>query len=396
MNLKSLSIALLCAAATNAYSQDDLINKVKDNGSTSSAAGYQFETLIDLEATPVKNQGRSGTCWSYATTSFIESEMIRMGKEPVDLSEMFTVRQVYLDKAEKYVRLHGHLNFAQGGALPDVLHVIRKYGAVPQEVYEGLNYGTEINNHGELESILKAQLDQVIKNPNKELSPSWKKAFVSTLDAYLGEYPEEFTWKGKTYTPRSFADEVVGIKPEEYVQVTSFRHHPMHEEVVIQVPDNWTWATSYNVELEEMEEAVDHSLENGYSVSWATDVSEKGFSLKNGLAIVPEKDFDDMDEDEREALFNAPNPQLVVDANIRQEAYDNYTTTDDHGMQITGKVKDQNGGEYYIIKNSWGERENDYRKGYIYASKPFFRYKTIAVLMHRDALPKDLKKKLDI
>ncbi len=393
---KTVAIFALCTASMSLMAQDELINAVKDNGKDNAEAGFQFETLIDLETTPVKNQGRSGTCWSYATTSFIETEMIRNGREPVDLSEMFTVRQVYLDKAEKYVRLHGHLNFAQGGALPDVLYVIRKYGAVPQEVYEGLDYGTDINNHSELERILKAQLDQVIENPNKQLSTSWRKAFVATLDAYLGEYPESFEWKGKTYTPRSFADEVVGIDPDDYVQVTSFTHQPMHEEVYIQVPDNWAWATAYNVSLAEMEDIVDHSLEKGYSVSWATDVSEKGFSLKNGMAIVPEKEYDDMTKEEREAMFDGPAAELAVDQEVRQRAYDNYQTTDDHGMQITGMVKDQNNSEYYIVKNSWGDRENANRVGYIYTSKPFFRYKTIGVLVHKDALPKDISKKLDI
>ncbi len=387
MKLRSLGLSVLILAGLQVTAQDDLINKVKDQGSDGEDS-YQFETMIDLEVTPVKNQGRSGTCWSYATTSFVESEMIRMGKEPVDISEMFTVRQVYLDKAEKYVRLHGHLNFAQGGALPDVMYVIRKYGAVPQSVYDGLEYGSEINNHGELENILKAQLDEVIKNPNKSLSPSWKKAFEATLDAYLGEYPSEFEYKGKTYTPRSFADEVVGINPDDYLQFTSFTHHPMYEEIMIQVPDNWAWGTSFNVSLDELEEIADHSLMEGYTIGWATDVSEKGFSLKNALALVPEKQDDQ--------AFHGPHAELKIDSEKRQEAYDSYATTDDHGMQITGLVKDQEGAEYYVVKNSWGERDNPYRSGYINVSKSFFRYKTISILVHRDAVPKAVLKKLSL
>ncbi len=387
----ALSLGLFSVA----FAQDDLINKVKDNGGESSE-GYKFETIVDIEATPVKDQGRSGTCWSYATTSFVESEMIRMGKEPVDISEMFTVRMVYLDKAEKYVRLHGYLNFGQGGALPDVMHVLKKYGAVPQEVYEGLDYGTEKNNHGELESILKAQLEQVVKNPNKTLTKSWKVAFEATLDAYLGAYPETFKWNGKTYTPRSFADEVVGVKADDYVQITSFTHQPMFSPVMIQVPDNWTWGLSYNVPVNSMHNVVDAALTEGYSVGWACDVSEKGFSLKNGLAIVPEKKYSDMTKEERAEMFSAPKTEMKITQESRQDGYDNYTTTDDHGMQITGMVKDQNGSEYYMVKNSWGERENDNRSGYIYASKAFFDYKTISVLMHKDALPKDVKKKLSL
>lgn len=395
MKVKIWALAGALGLTLPVMAQDELINKVKDNGSDVQS-GYQFETVIDLEATAVKNQGRSGTCWSYATTSFIESEMIRNGKEPVDISEMFTVRMVYLDKAEKYVRLHGHLNFGQGGALPDVMYVLKKYGAVPQEVYEGLEYGGEINNHGELESMLKAQLDMVIKNPNKTLTKSWKKAFNATLDAYLGEYPEKFMYNGKEYTPRTFADEVIGLNPDDYVQLTSFTHKPVYEEVVIEVPDNWTWDKSYNVPFEDLSRVVDYSLENGYSVSWATDVSEKGFSLKNGLAIVPSIDYNDMTDEQRKAMFDKPDNELKITAELRQEGYDNYSTTDDHGMQITGLVKDQTGNEFYVVKNSWGDRENDFKTGYLHVSKPFFEYKTISVLMHKEALPKDVKKKLNL
>lgn len=392
---KSFWLAMLIGGALPVVAQDELINKVSENGSDVEGE-FLFETVVDLETTPVKNQGRSGTCWSYATTSFIETEMIRNGKEPVDLSEMFTVRQVYHDKAEKYVRLHGYLNFAQGGALPDVLYVIKKYGAVPQEAYEGLDYGTESNNHSELESILKAQLDQVIKNHNGKLTDSWKKAFNATLDAYLGAYPEEFEYEGKTYTPRTFADKYIGINPDDYVQITSFAHKPFYEEMMIEVPDNWTWGMSYNVPLNDMVEALDNSLNEGYTVSWATDVSEKGFSLKNGLAIYPLKPYSDMDKEEKGAMFNGPKDELIVTQDVRQTAYNSYETTDDHGMQITGKVKDQKGNYYYIVKNSWGDRENEFREGYIYASESFLKYKTISILVHKDTVPKSLKKKLNI
>lgn len=387
MKLRSLVLPAALFLGFQTYAQDELINKVKDQGSDAKE-DYQFETIVDLDATPVKNQGRSATCWSYATTSFLESEMIRMGKNPVDISEMFTVRQVYLDKAEKYVRLHGNLNFAQGGALPDVMYVIRKYGAVPESVYNGLEYGSEINNHGELESLLKAQLEQIIKNPNKSLSASWKIAFEATLDAYLGEYPSEFEYEGKNYTPRSFADEVIGINPDDYLQFTSFTHQPMYEEVMIQVPDNWAWGTSFNVSLDELEAIADNSLMKGYTVGWATDVSEKGFSLKNAVALVPQVHNDE--------AFNGPQAEITIDSDLRQKAYDSYATTDDHGMQLTGMVKDQNGNEYYLVKNSWGERENPYRSGYINVSKSFFRYKTISILVHREVVPKSVLKKLGL
>ena len=385
---------LFLGLITGAQAQDVIIDQIKLNGSDSTGPGYQFTTLHDAEATSIKNQGRSGTCWSYATSSFLESELLRQDDNAVNLSEMYTVRQVYLDKARKYVRLHGNLKFGQGGALPDMLHVIEHYGAVPEEVYQGLNYGTSINNHGELEAILKAQLDQVIKNHNEKLTPRWLDALESTLDAYLGEVPETFEYEGTTYTPRSFADDYLQIDPADYVQLTSFTHHPLHEEVVIQVPDNWTWGPSFNVSLDEFVAAVDHSLEQGYTVDWAADVSEKGFSLQNGLAIVPETPLKEMSADQRKAAFQEPQPQREITPEMRQKEYDNYQTTDDHAMHITALVEDQNGQHYYSVKNSWGERENEYKDGYLQVSQAYLRYKSISAVFHRDALPPSLRKML--
>ena len=393
MKLRLLLVGALLSS--QAFAQVDLINKVKDNGADA-PLGYEWETIVDIEATPVKNQGASGTCWSYATTSFVESEMMRMGKVPIDLSEMYTVRKVYQDKGEKYIRLHGYLNFAQGGALPDVLYVIKKYGAVPQEVYNGLNYGTEINRHGEMEGALKGILDAVKANKNGKLSTSWRNAFDATLDAYLGEEPAQFGYNGKTYTPRSFADEVIGIDPDEYVQLTSWTHHPFYEACQTQVPDNWTWGTSFNLPIDEMMEALNASLEAGYPVAWACDVSDKGFSIKNGIAVMPNQSWSDMSTEEAQAIYAGPHEEAIIDQEARQEQYDNYLTQDDHGMVIQGMVKDQEGNIFYIIKNSWGDIPNDFRPGYLYASESYVRLKTISIMMHGDSLEKSMKKKLDL
>lgn len=385
---------LLLLVGTISYGQVDLINKVKDNQSDKAKAGFQFEIIKDVERTEVKNQGASGTCWSYCSNSFMESEMARMGKKPVDIAEMYTVRNVYEEKADRYVRMHGHLNFGQGGALPDVIDMYKIYGAVPQSAYEGLNYGSDINRHGEMEAILTAMLDAVIENKNRSLSPVWKQAMNAVLDTYLGTTPKEFEYEGKKYTPLTFAKEVVGLNADDYIQITSFSHKPFYEPMVIMVPDNWNYGISYNVQMEDMTTVIDNAINNGYSVSWAADVSEKYFSWKNGVAYVPETDYKDMDANERKDMFDGPKPELEITQEMRQEAYDNYSTTDDHGMQIVGLAKDQTGKEYYLVKNSWGTK-NDH-EGYLYVSKNYLKYKTLSFVLHKDGVPKDLRKKIGV
>lgn len=378
----------------NSFAQDTLRNK-KDGG-------YIFTVVKDLEATEVQNQNRTGTCWSFSALSFFESELIRMGKGKVNLSEMFIVRNAYSDKVDKYVRMHGNINLAAGGAFHDIPYIIKKYGIVPEEAYKGLNYGAEEHNHDEMDDLVKAMADQLIKK--SKLTTAWKPAVESTLDAYLGAVPKEFEVKGKKYTPQSYAKSL-GLNMDDYVAVSSFTHHPFYEKFILEVPDNWIWGSMYNVKLDEMMNTIDNAIMNGYTVAWASDVSEKGFSFKNGLAIVPEdpdkivktgednKNFSDAGAEKKGGVFDAPGQEKVITPELRQEAFDNFETTDDHGMHITGIVKDQQGNKYYIVKNSWGTKHNDC-DGYFYASEAFVRYKTMNILVHKDAVPKDLAKKL--
>ena len=374
------------------FAQDDLVKKLESNKSDSSKKKFVFTDVINFEKTSVKNQGSSGTCWSYSTNSFLESEMIRMGKKPVDIAEIYTARNVYIDKADNYVRMHGAVSWGDGGACHDVINMYAKYGAVPQSVYTGLNYGTSKNKFGEMQAVLKGILDAIVKNPNGKLTPNWRKAFVAVLDTYLGDNPETFTWEGKQYTPRTFADKVIGINPGDYIDLASFSDKPYYQRTMLMVPDNWSLDQVYNVKMGDITDIIDNALQNGYTVTWATDVSEKYFSWKNGVAFVPEKDWEDMEEEEQKELFNGPKADRKITSKMRQEAFDNYATTDDHGMHIVGTAKDQTGKEYYIVKNSWGEK-NDY-KGYIYVTKPYVKYKTTAFLLHKNAIPKDIRQKL--
>lgn len=353
---------------------------------------YQFTEIIKINTTPVKNQGSSGTCWSYSAASFLETEVLRKTGNLYDLSEMFTVFNTYMEKADRYVRMHGKINFGQGGALHDVTEMHRKYGAVPQTVYEGLNYGTTINRHGELDAVLKAMLDAVIQNKNRQLTPVWKEAYRKVLETYLGPYPGSFEFEGKEYTPLSFAETHLKIDADDYIQFTSWTDNEYFDKMVILVPDNWLFGKAYNVPLDHLEKIVDNALKKGYTVAWATDVSEKGFSWKHGVAYVPGKSFDDMSDEEKKNMFNGPCDEMIITADVRQQAFDNYTTTDDHGMHIVGLAKDKSGKEYYIVKNSW-DTKNIF-EGYIYVTKAFFNYKTISLMLHRDAVPEEILKKL--
>ncbi len=365
-----------------------------------------FTVVKELPITSVKNQASSGTCWCYSTLSFLESEILRMGGDSLDLAEMFVVSKAYADKAEKYIRLDGKLNFAQGSSSEDVFHVWEDYGIVPQEVMEGLNYGEKVNRHSELCDGMKGYLDAVVKNPNKKLSTAWRRALQGILDAYLGPCPEEFTFKGKKYTPKSFAASL-GIKPEDYISITSFTHHPFYTQFAIEVEDNWRWDLSYNIPIDEMMEIIYNAIDKGYTVAWGTDVSEAGFT-RNGLAINPDlKAVEEAGSDQQRWVGVDPAemmkqlskmrdeaPEMTVTQEMRQEGYDNKTTTDDHGMHIYGIAKDQNGNKYFMVKNSWGETGK--YKGIWYASDSFVRLKTLNIMVHKNAIPKEIRKKMGI
>lgn len=377
-------------------------------GLIAQTSGYTFTDVKKLPATPVKNQFRSGTCWSFSAASFFESELLRMGKGSYDLSEMYIVRKTYGEKAKKYVRMHGSLNFAGGGAFNDVTMVYNNFGIVPEEAYSGLNYGQAKHVHGELDEVFKAYVETIVKNPNKELSTSWYAGFEGMLDAYFGKDPASFSYKGKNYTPASFRDEL-GLKMEDYVMISSFTHHPYYKPFILEVPDNWGWGEVYNVKPEEMTDIIDYSVNNGYTVAWATDVSEKGFKWNLGLAVVPAEDFealdglerakwDEMSETEKQGLFydfSKPKKEKLITPELRQLEFDNYKTTDDHGMHITGIAKDQDGNTFYLVKNSWSEDGNPY-KGYLYASKAFVQFKTTSLLVHRKGIPDNIRKKMGL
>ncbi|WP_300285355.1 C1 family peptidase [uncultured Alistipes sp.] len=392
-----LRTALLCCLASVAHGQD----------AEKKTEAYRFTDKKLVDVTPVKDQARSGTCWSFSGMGLVESDLLRRGKGECDLSEMWIVRHAYAEKVAKYIRMHGNANLGGGGTLNDVTYIIDRYGIVPEEVYPGLGYGTDRHVHGELDAAVRAYAEAIVKNPNKTLTPSWKKGLDGILDAYLGVCPEKFTYEGKEYTPKSFAEEL-GIRHDDYVMITSFTHHPFYAPFALEIPDNWNWALSYNVPMEDMARIVDAALEAGYAVNWASDVSEKGFAYNKGFAVVPVTKVEEMSDSEKgkwTALtdeeikkmtldLNGMLPEKTITQQMRQEAFDNYETTDDHGILIMGLAEDQNGNRFYKVKNSWGD--SGAYHGYFYASVPFLLYKSTGILLHKDALPKDIKNKLGI
>lgn len=368
----------------------------------------KFTVVKELPITSIKDQGNSGTCWSYSTVAFLEAELIRQGKPQYDLSDMFVVSHSYRDKAEKYVRLHGKLNFAQGGSFYDVLYVFKHYGAVPEEVMTGLNYGTTRNSHNEMEKAAKGYLDAIVKNPNETLSPVWKKTFNAIIDAYLGELPTEFTYEGKNYTPESFG-KMLGINADDYVSLTSYTHHPFYSKFILEIEDNWRWSESYNLPIEELMKVMFNAVETGFPIAWGADVSEVGFN-RSGIGVLADIEALEtagsdqarwiglpapMRRQEMLRKINTPEcPEIEPTQEYRQKCFDNYTLTDDHGMVIYGIAKNQAGRPFFMVKNSWGEAGA--YKGIWYVSEKYVAGRTMNIVVHKNALPKDIAKKLNI
>jgi bleomycin hydrolase len=381
--------------------------KHKDSAGTKTESGYIFTPVVELKATPVKNQAGTGTCWCFATTSFIEAELLRMGKGEYDLSEMFIVRYNYVDKLKDNFIQEGKGNLGQGGVGHDFLYEFSKNGIIPEEVYTGLNYSMTNHNHNELNSFINAIATVPLKK-NKE-SDQYFTIVDDILDTYLGKVPETFTYKGVGYTPKSFTA-TLGIKPEDYVEITSFTLFPFYTQGIVPIPDNWRKMNYYNVPLDDLIAIMDNSLKNGYTIAWDGDVSEKGFSHSKGVAIIPEVEKTDgysktdmarlgkLTPEERttEAYkFAGPFPEVKVTQELREAGYDNNTTTDDHLMHMTGLVKDQNGTKYYITKNSWGTDRSPFA-GYLNISENYVRAKTIAIMVNKGAIPADIKTKLGL
>ena len=362
---------------------------------------YVFTKVIDLPATPVKDQFASGTCWSFATVSFIESELLRLTKDTFDLSEMYFARKAYEAKAIQFVRLHGTANFGQGGQAHDVINAIKSSGIMTETDYSGLANGQAKPSHAELEAVLSAMVSAISKNPAGKLSPEWSDAISAVLDVYMGEVPDQTGKTKKEFTNK--------FNPDDYVEITSYTHHPYYTTFALEIPDNWSGGSYYNVPLDELIEIMDYSLKNGYTIAWDGDVSDKGFSHKNAVAIVPEVNieniaaterskWDKLSEKERRQqffTFEKPVPEKTVTAEMRQAAFDNFTTTDDHLMHITGTVNDQNGKRYFVTKNSWAADSNS-NGGYLNISEAYARMNTIAILVHKDAVPKEIRKKVGI
>jgi bleomycin hydrolase len=389
----TLSLCLGFAMATKAQS----FKNAKESN-------YNFKQVQRLAASPVESQGRTGTCWSFSALSFLESEIMRINKsdEPIILSEMFIVRKAYEEKAKKYIRMDGRTNFGEGGAFHDIPYVIRNFGIVPRSVYSGLKKKKDTYNHGGMFDRLDSIVQQA-KSSGNGIQSEWLNAYNAELDNGIGVLPTDFKFKGTSYTPQTFYNSL-GIDMNDYVSLTSFTNHKMHEKCMLQIPDNWLWDFSYNVKINELFESTLHALKSGYTVAWGADVSEEGFSFRNGIAIVPasdaqikiegqdNKNFSDGGADKYSEVFLNPVREVEVTQEMRQKAYDEKQTTDDHGMHIVGFNVDRKGRYFFLVKNSWGT--SNYPEGYLYVSEAYFKLKTINVYLHKEAIQDQLRAKI--
>lgn len=349
---------------------------------------HQFTMLYQVKTTPVKNQGRSGTCWAFAATSFVETELLRLGFDEVDLSEMFTVRHKLLPMAEKYIRYHGTSNFGEGGQAHDLMNAVSKFGFVPENIYSGMNIGLDTHNHGEMTAVLTGMLNGILNKKSGKLTPVWDNAIESILNIYLGTPPQKFNYNGLEYTPKSF-QESTGFDSQNYIEITSYTDVPFYDKFNLPLPDNWSNGYYYNVPISELVEIVHHSLKNGYSVCWDGDSGRDHFLREECYAVIPEK-IKDKDEKVKE-----PEKEMIITQEMRQEAFENFDVTDDHLMHITGIAENQNGTKFYYTKNSWGTKNRKYN-GYWYMSETYVRLKTVSILVHKDAIPKEIREKLGV
>lgn len=383
--LRLFVVSMLVCASITSFAKDK--KKKKENL-------REFTPVISLETTSVKDQNRTGTCWDFSAVSFIESELIRMGKGEHDISEMFSVRYAYPAKARKYLMLHGKYQFAQGGQAHDVTDVIRKYGMVPESVYAGLNYGKEKHEHGEMDAVLRSMMKAVVDGRRRNITEVWHKAFDAVLDVYLGEVPETFEYEGKTYTPITFRD-AMGFNPDDYVELTSYSYYPFYEKCQLEVPDNWSMAYYYNLPIDDLMKVMHYAMENGFTIEWDGDVSDTYFSHKNGVAFVPVKGWKKDMKISKDDFIKQLHEEKNISQEDRDKAFFSFDTTDDHLMHLTGIVKDQKDVKYFVTKNSWDTDSNEFG-GYLNMSEQFLRLRTVAIMVHKDAIPADLKAKLNI
>ena len=399
MKKKTFLFALLASAACTTASAAEATDSVKQDS-------IVFTTVKEIPITSIKNQSRSGTCWAYSTLSYFEAEILKKSGKTYDLSEMFIANQDYMDRATMMVRLHGDMQFAQGGSAYDVYYILKTYGICPEDAMAapGSLVGDTLNNFNEFFKVMTPYVKALATSESKKLSPAWKNALQGIIDAYIGKKPEKFTYEGKEYTPQTFAASL-GLDWNDYVSITSYTHHPFWTEFPVEVQDNWRGGMSWNIPMDDMARIIDNAIDNGYTVAWGGDVSDDGFT-REGLAILidTEKMADNEGSDmakwlklttkernEKIKKLGANVPELTPTQEKRQEEYDNWQLTDDHGMLIYGKATDQNGREYYMVKNSWGKTGT--YKGIWYMSKNFIIAKTMDFLVNKNAVPKDIRKK---